>query len=302
MSRSNAPLQAPSSLERPVLCTYCGDSRIVTDRVDGEITCPECGYGKGPRPAADDASARATHAGGIDVAEWRRAMENVTPGKWQVVVDEHPWSLPERKVLGQTLPTRTGHHLERRIFTILDHPQLKAPDHVVTMANGIGLDGEDPVRMVSIRDADAAWIARCSTVGVGSLLDALEAAELRSEEASAELTFIREASARWMEETGQAHAFVGIRDYAAACERAESHERLVAELRTENERLRDFGETSVEVAERILENLGIGQDASREPGADRRRDRIAAMIERAMEMRSEFPAVETDGIQGNDHG
>ena len=57
----------------------------------------------------------------------------------------------------------------------------------------------------------------------------------------------------------------------------------LSEARAGNERLRDFGGDAVDLAGRILENLGIGQDASKEPGADRRRDRIAAMVQRSFD-------------------
>jgi hypothetical protein len=58
---------------------------------------------------------------------------------------------------------------------------------------------------------------------------------------------------------------------------------LIEAQAREIEWLRDFGGDAVEVAGRILENLWIGQDASKEPGADRRRDRVAAMVQRALE-------------------
>lgn len=47
-----------------IRCTYCGDTRMITDRVDGEITCPECGY---------DAPAPAPSGNGVRVKplEWR---------------------------------------------------------------------------------------------------------------------------------------------------------------------------------------------------------------------------------------
>jgi Lar family restriction alleviation protein len=41
----------------------------------------------------------------------------------------------------------------------------------------------------------------------------------------------------------------------------------------------DFGALSVRIVEAVLLNLGIGFDASREPGADRRRDRLCRLIE-----------------------
>jgi len=40
-----------------IRCTYCGDTRTVMDRVDGEITCPECGYDK-PAPAPSGSGVR----------------------------------------------------------------------------------------------------------------------------------------------------------------------------------------------------------------------------------------------------
>lgn len=40
----------------------------------------------------------------------------------------------------------------------------------------------------------------------------------------------------------------------------------------------DWGEHELKLAERILVQLGIGYDASKEPGADQRRDRICAII------------------------
>jgi hypothetical protein len=51
-------------------------------------------------------------------------------------------------------------------------------------------------------------------------------------EAERELAEIKSASAAWMEETGQAYAYVGIRDYAEACKRANAAEARVKELET----------------------------------------------------------------------
>ncbi|WP_157733213.1 TFIIB-type zinc ribbon-containing protein [Bosea sp. AS-1] len=42
---------ATSGSEAGVRCTYCGDTKMIVDRVDGEITCPECGYAKPSSPA-----------------------------------------------------------------------------------------------------------------------------------------------------------------------------------------------------------------------------------------------------------
>lgn len=35
-----------------VCCALCGDAGTITDRVDGEITCPECGYSQTDTQAA----------------------------------------------------------------------------------------------------------------------------------------------------------------------------------------------------------------------------------------------------------
>lgn len=51
-------------------CTFCGDTRTITDRVDGEITCPECGY---------DAPAPAPSGSGVREALKQRAWSGVNP-------------------------------------------------------------------------------------------------------------------------------------------------------------------------------------------------------------------------------
>lgn len=66
----------------------------------------------------------------------------------------------------------------------------------------------------------------------------------------------------------------------------------------ERDELRDFGGSAVETAGRILEFLGIGQDASKEPGADRRRDRLAAWIDKAAEARAIAAEAERDRLAG----
>ncbi len=52
------PALAPSTsaATRGVRCAYCGDTGTITDRVDGEITCPECGYP--PAPAVESAQVK----------------------------------------------------------------------------------------------------------------------------------------------------------------------------------------------------------------------------------------------------
>lgn len=70
-----------------------------------------------------------------------------TPGPWKVVTDEHPHFAG-------------GKHIERRIFTAWDHPQMKGPTGVVNLSIGIGNEeGGKPRPFVSIGEADARLIA-----------------------------------------------------------------------------------------------------------------------------------------------
>lgn len=69
-----------------------------------------------------------------------------TRGPWRVVVDEHPHRLG-------------GKHVERRIFTQWEHPQLKGPLGVVNMGVGIGNHDQAARHMVSMSEADARLIA-----------------------------------------------------------------------------------------------------------------------------------------------
>lgn len=70
-----------------------------------------------------------------------------TPGPWQVVTDEHPHHLG-------------GKHIQRRIFTEWDHPQLKGPLGVVNVHLCVGAKQGDPaVRFVNINDGDASLIS-----------------------------------------------------------------------------------------------------------------------------------------------
>jgi len=70
-----------------------------------------------------------------------------TPGPWQVITDEHPHYLG-------------GFHVERRIFTAWNHPQMKAPVGVVNNSICIpAVKGDPAIRMVSIEEADARLIA-----------------------------------------------------------------------------------------------------------------------------------------------
>lgn len=69
-----------------------------------------------------------------------------TRGPWRVVVDEHPHRAG-------------GKHVERRIFTEWDHPQLKGPMGVVNMSVGIGTHDQAARHFVSLSAADAALIS-----------------------------------------------------------------------------------------------------------------------------------------------
>lgn len=70
-----------------------------------------------------------------------------TPGPWQVIITEHPHHLG-------------GKHIQRRIATVWEHGQLKAPCPVVNLSVGLGeVEGGAPIHMVSIREEDACLIA-----------------------------------------------------------------------------------------------------------------------------------------------
>lgn len=92
-----------------------------------------------------------------DYAELKRLAEAATQGSWQVIETE--------------LPCRLGRpHVERRIFTTKDHPQLKAPYPVVNGSVALGTD-ETPVHhMVSMTAKDAAFIASANPVAVLALI------------------------------------------------------------------------------------------------------------------------------------
>lgn len=96
-----------------------------------------------------------------DYGELKMLAEAATPGDWQVIETE--------------LPCRLGRpHIERRIFTAKDHPQLKAPYPVVNGSVALGTD-ETPVHhMVSIRAEDAAFIAAANPDSVLALIAEVE--------------------------------------------------------------------------------------------------------------------------------
>lgn len=91
----------------------------------------------------------------MDLAEWRRAMEGVTPG---------PWCLD-------------GHNLSAVLHCVTPkgHPDAKhLTGDYVTVA-----------RCENTWRADASWIVRCSPAGISALLDALEAMGCELAEAGA---------------------------------------------------------------------------------------------------------------------
>ncbi|MBX9348792.1 hypothetical protein K5M36_17025 [Chromobacterium vaccinii] len=97
------------------------------------------------------------------LAALRAAAKAATPGPWQVVTDEHPHCLG-------------GKHIERRIFTSWEHPQLRDFSPVVTMSVGVPeVAGERAIQMASIRQADADYIAAANPAVVQELLADLEA-------------------------------------------------------------------------------------------------------------------------------
>lgn len=101
------------------------------------------------------------------IAELRSLLAKATPGPWQAVSRQIPWSLENGK---------TGSHTEWRIGTIWDHPQSRAPAPVVTGSVGLGLDGGPPVHLVHISEEDAAIIVAMRN-SLPALLDRVEAGE-----------------------------------------------------------------------------------------------------------------------------
>lgn len=116
-----------------------------------------------------------------DLANLKRVAEAATQGEWQVIETE--------------LPCRIGRpHVERRIFTVKHHPQLKGPYPIVNGSVALGTD-ESPVHhMVSITASDAEFIAAANPSAVLALIaeNELLLAEL------AEMTKFRDNAANHM--------------------------------------------------------------------------------------------------------
>lgn len=92
-----------------------------------------------------------------DYSELKAKAKAATQGVWQVIESK--------------LPCRIGRpHVERRIFTAKDHPQLKAPYPVINGSVALGTD-ETPVHhMVSMTAADAAYIAAANPATILALI------------------------------------------------------------------------------------------------------------------------------------
>lgn len=70
-----------------------------------------------------------------------------------------PWKVYEHN-LPYMLGDKPRFHTERTIGTEADHPQLKAPYPVVTIATGLGMKGGEIQKFVSLSEADAHFPAR----------------------------------------------------------------------------------------------------------------------------------------------
>lgn len=89
--------------------------------------------------------------------ELKKAAECATQGEWQVIETE--------------FPCRIGSpHIERRIFTVKDHPQLKGPYPVVNGSVALGTEEFPVYHIVSISEQDAAFIAAANPSAVLALI------------------------------------------------------------------------------------------------------------------------------------
>jgi hypothetical protein len=106
------------------------------------------------------------------VERLRKAVDGVTPGPWQVLSQEHPWTLPANPGLERP-EEKHGNHTERRVYTVAHHPQLKGPYPIIEIGIGITNESGQSVHMVSISAENAAYIALCSPDNIGALLDTI---------------------------------------------------------------------------------------------------------------------------------
>jgi len=109
-------------------------------------------------------------------AEWRKAMEGVTPGPWN--------------------PSRFG-------MQVLTGDSWST---VCTFHNNNGKDGKwndhrlaswEDGRGATLETSNADWVARCSPAGISGLLDTLQAAEARALAAEAEADRLR-SEMKWI--------------------------------------------------------------------------------------------------------
>lgn len=103
-----------------------------------------------------------------------------TPGPW--------------KVFRQEIPIHFGgNHIERRIGTEWNHPQLRGSYPVVTTATGVpAVDGDPPIQFTSIGEKDAAHIAACNPAAMTELLATIDS--LRAEMAGVRAKALEEAA------------------------------------------------------------------------------------------------------------
>ncbi len=101
----------------------------------------------------------------------RKAAGAATPGPYKIVVDEYPHYLG-------------GKHVERRIFTRRNHPQLKGAYPVVNGSVGLGATKDGPSQhMVRMSDEDAEYLAAASPERILALMAALDFAVSKLDQA-----------------------------------------------------------------------------------------------------------------------
>lgn len=158
-----------------------------------------------------------------DYSELKAKAKAATQGEWQVIESK--------------LPCRIGRpHVERRIFTAKDHPQLKAPYPVINGSVALGTD-ETPVHhMVSMTAADAAYIAAANPATILALIADNELLNAENKQ----LILLEcnggtaQAAVNLLTDRDQLRAEVaGLRTGY------EAYERVNAELKAENEALRN---------------------------------------------------------------
>lgn len=124
----------------------------------------------------------------LDIAAIKARADKATAGGWIVIETTHPYkftpSRPEFK--GE------GFHVERRIATAWDHPQLKDKYPLVNIATGIGTPESGAVHMCSIEADDADFIAHART-DIPALIAALEASEAARVKAEQERNALKDA-------------------------------------------------------------------------------------------------------------